>query len=197
MLYKFLHFLDKIILYPLFRVEVKGKENLPDEGAYIICANHWSNWDPFFIAGILSKPISFMAKREFFDYKFLSWLLNTLYAFPVDREKFDLKSLRHSVDLINNDKVIGIFPEGTRVKEVDRKNIKDGAGYVALKTKADIVPVEIISTYRPFSKTRLLIKKPLEVDDYKDYKRKIAMEKIMDDTFSAIYENRDELESRK
>lgn len=195
MLYKFLLVLVKVIIYPIFRIEVKGRENLPEEGPFILCANHWSNWDPIFLAGAFHKSISFMGKKELFDIKILGKFLESLYAFPVDRENISIKSVRRSVDIINDGRILGIFPEGTRVSEIDRKNIKDGAGYIALKADSDIIPVEILSTYRPFRKTKIIFKKPLKIDNYKEYKRKIAMEKLMDDTFFAIYENRKELMS--
>lgn len=193
MLYKILLVFVKLIIYPIFRIEVQGRENLPEEGAYIVCGNHWSNWDPIFLAGAFHRPISFMGKKELFDVKILGNILQSLHAFPVDRENINIKSLRRSVDIINEGKVLGIFPEGTRVNEIDRKNIKDGAGYIALKADSDIVPVEILSTYRPFRKTKIIFKKPLRINDYKGYKRKLGMEKLMDDTFFAIYENRKEL----
>ncbi|MDD7305943.1 MAG: lysophospholipid acyltransferase family protein [Peptoniphilaceae bacterium] len=190
MLYKFLKVLVKIIIFPLFRIEVHGKENLPADGAYIICGNHWSNWDPIMVAGAIDRTISFMAKKELFEIKIIKGLLKKLYAFPVDRDKTDLKSLRYAVDLIKQGKILCIFPEGTRVKLAQRKNIKDGAGYIALRAKANIIPVEIISTYKPFKKSYIYFKKPLYISDYTSYKKKEAMELLMDDTFKAIYENR-------
>lgn len=195
MLYKILLVLVKSIIYPIFRVEVHGRENLPEEGSFILCGNHWSNWDPIFLAGAFNKPISFMGKKELFDIKILGKVLESLNAFPVDRDNVSLNSLRRSVEIINDGKILGMFPEGTRVSEIDRKNMKDGAGYIALKADSDIVPVEILSTYKPFRKTKIIFKKHLKIDDYKKYKRKIAMEKLMDDTFLAIYENRKELMS--
>lgn len=196
MLYSFLKVLVKILVYPIFRVEVHGRENLPDEGPFILCGNHWSNWDPVMLAGAIDKPISYMAKRELFDIKILSGFFKALNAFPVDRDTTDLKSLRHAVNLINEGKILGIFPEGTRVYTMDRKNIKDGAGYVALRAKANIVPVEIISTYKPFRKSHIYFKKPLEIKKYLNYKKKEGMELLMDDTFEAIYEHRKALNSK-
>lgn len=195
MLYKFLVILVKLIIYPLFRIEVIGKENIPKKLPYIICGNHWSNWDPIFLAPAINDPVSFMAKKELFEFKLLSWFLKKLNAFPIDRENMDLKSLRYAVDLIKNKKILGIFPEGTRVTKIDRKNIKDGAGYIALKAEVDVIPVEIISTYKIFKKTKIIFKKPLKIENYIKYKKKLGMEKLMDDTFVEIYQKRKELNS--
>ncbi|MDU3199078.1 MAG: 1-acyl-sn-glycerol-3-phosphate acyltransferase, partial [Anaerococcus hydrogenalis] len=81
------------------------------------------------------------------------------------------------------------FPEGTRVKEIKRENIKDGAGYIALKSKTDILTIEIISSYKPFFKTNLYIKNLVKIENFKEYKSKDAMEKIMDETYEKMYEN--------
>lgn len=190
MLYRIAWVLTRILVFPIFRVKVEGKENLPKDRPYIICANHWSNMDPVLIGGAVGKPIYFMAKKELFSSKIIGGLLKSLHAFPVDREKMDMKSLRRSVELIKDEKIIGIFPEGKRVYEMDRSNMKEGAAYVAIKTEADVVPVEIISKYRPFSKTKITFKEPLYIDNYKKSKRKIAMAKLSNDTFDAMYEER-------
>lgn len=195
MLYNFLKVIVRGIIYPLFRVEIHGKENIPSQGDFVLCGNHWSNWDPVLLAGALDSPIYFMAKKELFTFKPLAKFLSTLHAFPVDREKMDLKSLRHAVSLIDEGKILGIFPEGKRVYSMDRSNMKDGAGYVALKARVDVVPVEIISQYKLFRKTHIYIKKPLMIEDYSKYKRKEGMERLMDDTFKAIYEHRVALNS--
>lgn len=195
MLYNFLKVIARAIIYPLFRIKVHGKENIPDDRDFIICGNHWSNWDPVFLAGALDRPIYFMAKKELFSFKPLGKFLTVVHAFPVDRENMDLKSLRHAVGLIDEGKILGIFPEGKRVYSMDRSNMKEGVAYVALKSKVDVLPVEIISQYKVFRKTDIYIKKPLIIEDYGKYKRKEGMERLTDDTFKAIYEKRVALDS--
>ncbi len=195
MLYNFLVVLLKIICFPIFRIKVKGLENIEETDKVIVCANHKSLLDPIFLAISLPQRIYFMAKKELFDKPFVGGFLKALGAFPVDRFGRDLKALRASVALINEGKILGIFPEGTRVKEVKRENVKDGVAFVALKAKADIMPVEIISTYKPFRKSEILIKKPIAVSEFASLKNKEAMKKMTDRVYDKIYEHHTIVES--
>ena len=158
MFYRFIYLILRLIATPLFRIKVHGYENIPQDRKFIVCANHKSFLDPVFVAMALDRQIHFIAKK-------------------------DLSVLRDSIKLIKTGKILGIFPEGTRVKEIKRENIKDGAGYIALKSKTDILTIEIISSYKPFCKTDLYIKNLIQIEDFEKYKSKDAMEKIMDETY--------------
>lgn len=195
MFYSVIVWIVKIFLFPFYRIKVFGKENIPENKDIIVCANHWSNLDPIFLS--ISLPIKFhyMAKKELFEIPVLRGILSKAGAFPVDREGSDLKALRHAISLIKDGNTLGIFPEGTRVKEVDRENMHEGVGFIALKSKADILPIEIITSYRIFSKVELHIKEPIKIEKYFNLKNKEAMNKISDDIFEKIYENRKMLES--
>lgn len=195
MLYNFLVVLLKIICIPIFRIKVKGLENIEKTDKIIVCANHKSLLDPIFLAISLPQRIYFMAKKELFDKPFVGGFLKALGAFPVDRFGRDLKALRASVALVNEEKILGIFPEGTRVKEAKRENVKDGVAFIALKAKADIMPVEIISTYKPFRKSEILIKKPIAVNEFASLKNKEAMKKMTDRVYDKIYEHHTIVES--
>lgn len=189
MFYRFIYFLIRIIATPLFRIRVHGIENIPKDEKYIICANHKSFLDPIFVALAINRQVHFIAKKELFEIPILRNILKKLNAIPAQRDGKDLSVLRDSIKLIKNGKILGIFPEGTRVKEIKRENIKDGAGYIALKSKTDILTIEIISSYKPFFKTNLYIKNLVKIENFKEYKSKDAMEKIMDETYEKMYEN--------
>ncbi|WP_049690929.1 lysophospholipid acyltransferase family protein [Anaerococcus jeddahensis] len=189
MFYRLIYSILRIIATPLFRIRVHGIEKIPENRKYIVCANHKSMIDPVFIALALDRQVHFIAKKELFEVPVLKNILKFLKAIPAQRDGKDLSVLRDSIKLIKSGKILGIFPEGTRVKEVKRENIKDGAGYIALKSKTDILTIEIISSYKPFFKTDLYIKNLVKVEDFKNLKSKDAMEKIMDETYEKMYEN--------
>ncbi|PMC82668.1 lysophospholipid acyltransferase family protein [Anaerococcus hydrogenalis] len=189
MFYRFIYFLIRLIVTPIYRIKVHGIENIPKDQKYIICANHKSLLDPVFVALAVNRQVHFIAKKELFEIPILKSILKKLKALPAQRDGKDLSVLRDSIKLIKEGKILGIFPEGTRVKEIKRENIKDGAGYIALKSKTDILTIEIISSYKPFCKTDLYIKNPVKVENFKEYKSKDAMEKLMDETYEKMYEN--------
>lgn len=189
MFYRLIYSFLRIIATPLFRIRVHGIEKIPENEKFIVCANHKSLLDPVFIALALDRQVHFIAKKELFEVPVLKNILKFLKAIPAQRDGKDLSVLRDSIKLIKSGKILGIFPEGTRVKEIKRENIKDGAGYIALKSKTDILTIEIISSYKPFFKTELYIKNLVKVEDFKNLKSKDAMEKIMDETYEKMYEN--------
>ncbi len=190
MLYRFLRIVAKIFIRPLYRLEVEGYENLPENNGFILCANHWSNWDPIFIAMAMTWPIRFMGKKELFEIPLVRHLVKAIGVFPINREGRDLKAMKYAIGLLNDDQTVGIFPEGKRVSEVSRSNLKEGVAYIALKAKCDLVPVEVISTYKPFSKTIVKINKPIEIDSYLSLKSKEAMVKITDEIYQGIYKSK-------
>ena len=189
MFYRLIYSFLRIIATPLFRIRVHGIEKIPENEKFIVCANHKSLLDPVFIALALDRQVHFIAKKELFEVPVLKNILKFLKAIPAQRDGKYLSFLRDSIKLIKSGKILGIFPEGTRVKEIKRENIKDGAGYIALKSKTDILTIEIISSYKPFFKTDLYIKNLVKIEDFKNLKSKEAMEKIMDETYEKMYEN--------
>ena len=68
-----------------FNLKVIGKENVPKEGAYILCANHTSNWDPPLVVTAIKRPMYVMAKEELFVNGFVKWLAKKCWVFPVKR----------------------------------------------------------------------------------------------------------------
>ena len=75
----------------LFRLQIEGTENIPKQGPFILCSNHRSVLDPFFMAVAVPRTIRFMAKSELFEDhgRFARWLLYVVGAFPVRRDKGD------------------------------------------------------------------------------------------------------------
>lgn len=195
MFYRVIVWIVKIFLFPFYRIKVYGKENIPENEGVIVCANHWSNLDPIFLSISLPIKFNYMAKKELFEIPVLKGILSKAGAFPVNRQGNDMKALRYAISLIKDGKTLGIFPEGTRLKEVDRDNMHEGVGFIAVKSKADILPIEIITSYRLFSRVEIHVKEPLEIENYSGLKNKEAMNKISDDIFEKIYENRKMIES--
>ncbi|SHI00759.1 lysophospholipid acyltransferase family protein [Sporanaerobacter acetigenes] len=172
--YKICYFIGNIIFRVVFRFKVTGKNNIPKEGRVVICANHTSNFDPLILALALPRQVHYMAKKELFNNAFLKWLFTSLGAFPVDREAADLSAIRTSVKILQNEKMLGIFPEGTRVYEENLELAKPGVGLITIKGKAPVVPVFMSSKYKPFSKVNITIGEPINFHEY--YNQKLTKE---------------------
>ncbi len=130
----------------VYRLEVQGKENIPDDNNFLIAANHLSTLDPPLICAIMDRGVACMAKKELFENPFLRWWLNWLGAFAVDREHVSVSTMK-TVKAIKNTKwVLCIFPQGTRQLDGEIKNITKGFASIAKSNKCGILPVGITGT---------------------------------------------------
>lgn len=184
MFYRFARFLLKIVFKIRYKLVVHGNTNLP-ETPLVICANHINLWDPILLAIIFDRPIRFMAKKELFDNKFLGFLLNKFGAFPVDRDNVNIKTIKDSIKLVKDNKVLGIFPEGTRVKTVSEENMKTGVAMIASRAGADVIPVFINSNYKFRSKVEVFVRDKIAISSFDDVSKDIRNKAIT----RAIYEN--------
>ncbi|WP_311492295.1 lysophospholipid acyltransferase family protein [uncultured Anaerococcus sp.] len=197
MFYRVVVAILRVLFFPFYRVRVHGIENIPENANIIACANHWSELDPFFLALYLPIKFNFMAKKELFEIPVIRNILKAADVFPVDRQGNDLKALRHAIGLIKDGKTLGIFPEGTRVKKISREYMHEGVGFIALKANADILPIEIVTNYKLFSRVDIYVKNLIPVEKYAGVKNKEAMKMICDEVFKDIYEHRNILERDK
>lgn len=125
-----------------------------------------------FIGYKLKRLVRYMAKEELFKIPLLSSFIRRLGAFPVSRGKGDVGAIKTALKLLEEGHIVGIFPEGTRLKHKKGKTIKakPGAALLAQKSGAPILPVAICGRYRPFSKIKIVFGKPFTLDLEKDKK---------------------------
>lgn len=166
-------FVLRIVTLLLYRVKVVGKENIEKGKPYILCPNHISNWDPpTMVASLKRNDIYVLAKEEMFVNGFIKWLAVKVHALPVKRGKQDLTLLKNSVKVLKENHIILIFPEGTRNGIKKKGKIQNGAVLMSLMSGAPIIPIGIQSKtkYRPFTKVKINIGKPIDFSEYKDKK---------------------------
>ena len=153
--YVITHIFYMIRLKLVYRLEVQGIENVPKDNSYIVAPNHLSTLDPPMVAGVLPRPVAYMAKKELFENPFMRWWLNWLGSFAVDRENLSVSTIRTVLTIKKTDWVFGIFPQGTRQKPGTISNITKGFASLAKTTKCGILPVGLVGTHEakciPFS----------------------------------------------
>ena len=144
------YWLVRAILQPFFHLYFRlsriGREHVPESGPAIYCSNHRSFLDPFVIGTIARRPIYYVAKEELFRYRVVSWLLNSLGAFPVVRGAADQDMLATAKAILERGDSVLLFSEGTRIRPGTLGRPKRGVGRLALETGAPVVPVAIIGT---------------------------------------------------
>ncbi len=145
-------FVSLIIVFPIFRFIFRGTligtENIPKNSSFILVSNHGSLLDPPFLGHALGLKVSFMAKSELFRIPFLSQIIIACGAYPVKRGITDKSSLKTATEKLDNNKVIGIFIDGTRQKDGRVNNPKKGAALISAKTKRILLPVAIVNSHR-------------------------------------------------
>lgn len=169
-----------------FRIKKINEDNIPKEGSYIICANHISNWDPVILITCTKRKICFLAKEELYKSKFFVWLANLFEIYPVKRDQKDIESIKNSIRVLKEGKLLGLFPEGTRNGLEKNGKAKSGAAYMSIKTGTKVIPVGITATYKRFSKVRLNYGKPMDFSEYKKANDKEALEEVSDKIMKEI-----------
>ncbi|MBR5438339.1 MAG: 1-acyl-sn-glycerol-3-phosphate acyltransferase [Clostridia bacterium] len=135
-------YLAKILSAIVYKsVKVKGRENIPDKGGFILVSNHIAFSDPAIIAANCNVPVHFMAKSELFQNRYKAAFMRHMNAFPVKRNHFDRAALKYAVRVIDGGLVLGVFPEGRRVRNSPPTESKNGVAYLARLTEADVLPV--------------------------------------------------------
>ncbi|TCS95497.1 lysophospholipid acyltransferase family protein [Hazenella coriacea] len=146
MIYAIAKWVIKMFLHTYHRVEVYGMEDLPRQGSLIVVGNHVSYLDSFYIASLLPRPVHFMARQESFAHPITRRLLHFAGAFPVNREKPEIRTMRTALRYLEQQEVVGIFPEGGIDGDGSFQEIKQGASYLATKGNCPILPVYIEGT---------------------------------------------------
>lgn len=149
-----------------FRMKVEGLENIPKDGALMICANHKSFYDPPLLGAFLPFRLRFMAKEELFRNPLFGKLIRSLGAFPVHRGKSDVAALRGAMKMLHQGERLIIFPEGKRVKKDHLGKGKKGAAMIAVMSGVNILPIGIDGDYRLFRKMTLRIGKVISLEEY-------------------------------
>jgi 1-acyl-sn-glycerol-3-phosphate acyltransferase len=147
--------LVRIVLLPIakvwYRFRVTGAEHIPKDGPVVVAPNHKSFYDSFFVGLASRRPVHFMAKIELFEGR-SARLLNRLGAFPVKRGTADPEALETARILLEQGRVLALFPEGTRFRDPDTLRApRRGAGRLAIEAHAPVVPCAISGTERLFA----------------------------------------------
>ena len=142
-----------LILKIFWRMEVIGTENVPERGGVIIASNHVSYLDPAVLTASLNRKIYFLTKKEVFKNNFISFLLKNLNAISVDRENADILAFKRAINILREEKVLGIFPEGARSSNGELQELKLGVIKIAMKTGVPILPVGIIGTHKIYPRS--------------------------------------------
>lgn len=140
-------------LRAVLRAEVTGAEHVPMTGPVIIASNHLSFFDSVILPATSPRPISFLAKAEYFTGRGVVGAWNRFFftaagTIPVDRDETRAaqRSLEVALEVLAKDGAFGIYPEGTRSRDGRLYRGHTGIGHLVLESGAPVVPVALRGT---------------------------------------------------
>jgi 1-acyl-sn-glycerol-3-phosphate acyltransferase len=126
-----------------WRLTIKGNENVPTTGAFVLAPVHRSFIDFSLTSSITKRRMRYMGKDSLWKVRPLGMLCSALGAYPVHRGGADREALKRTIEVIEGGEPVVIFPEGTRQVGPKVQELFEGAAYVASKVGVPIVPVGI------------------------------------------------------
>lgn len=198
MLYLIFRELAKAVISISAPTKVYGRENIEDGNVVFVC-NHMSIVDAFINFSVLPSKTHFMAKKELFKNPIMGWVLKRINVFAVDRGKADLKSIRHACNLLGENNNLCIYPQGTRCEnaEIDKEQMHNGIGMIALKNNSRVVPLMFDSKPAFFKRNVLYVGKAIDLTAFEGKKagsetQKLFTEKIADEMNALLEKGRRE-----
>lgn len=150
-------FLKNFVLGPIlqliFRPWIRGKHHVPKSGGAILASNHLSFSDSIFLPLKVSRPVTFLAKSDYFTGKGIKgaltrWFFKATGQLPIDRSggKASEDSLNTGLGVLERGLLLGIYPEGTRSPNGKLYRGRTGIARMALESGVPVVPVAMIDT---------------------------------------------------
>jgi len=142
-------------LHVLWRPEVTGLENIPETGGALIASNHLSIVDSIFLPLVMSRPVTFAAKSEYFTGTRMLDRVTAMYMRATNQLSVDRAGARAAqamleaaLERVNGGALFGIYPEGTRSPDGRLYRGRTGIGWLALHSGVPVIPVAMIGTDR-------------------------------------------------
>ncbi|NIM01853.1 MAG: AMP-binding protein [Acidobacteria bacterium] len=136
---------------------VRGLENLPEKGPYLICPNHQSYIDGFLLSAALpyrvQRDVFIVGSSEYFETRLMRGFARFIRLIPVDPDTNLLRAMRVGAQGLRDGRVLMLFPEGERSIDREIKRFKKGAAILSSNIEAPIVPIAIEGAYDVWPRT--------------------------------------------
>ena len=202
----------------LAKIEIRGKEKLPQKGAFVLAPNHYSEFDPLIVAVAvwrLGRAPRFMAKESLFRIPVVGWALRKTGMVPVSRTasaKSARETIAQSKALVENDRGVIVYPEGTLTRDPDLWPMRGKSGAVRLALAGDLPVIPMaqwgthkimgryqkgLSLWPPRKRVQVLIGDPVDLSDLKEHASESAVlteatNRVMNAITALLEELRDE-----
>ncbi len=135
--------LARVVLHTLSDFQVIGRENLPKTGPLLVVGNHFHFGDPVIAVAIALWPMEFLGGFQFVDGPtYVHWIPSVWGFYKLRRGNASKDALRAGTAVLQQNGILGIFPEGGSWADVLRPP-RPGTAYLAVRTGAPILPIGI------------------------------------------------------
>lgn len=156
MTFRITRWLIRLLFRLIARIEVVGLENIPASGGIVAVTNHLGRLDPGLAYCLLDRDdIIMLVAEKYREVAITRWLAQAVDGIWVDRFNADMSAVRICLRRLKQGGVMVIAPEGTRSPTGALIQARSGAGYLAAKSGAPIVPTAIMGTEDAIVKARL------------------------------------------
>ncbi|GLQ32962.1 MFS transporter [Litoribrevibacter albus] len=149
-----LRFCIWILSHTMYRVSHKNLENLPDEGAAVIVANHVSFVDALLIAGACRRPLRFVMDKPIYESKGLNWFFKLAKTIPITSERRDPAAYQSAMDQVSQalaeGEVVCIFPEGRLTRDGEIDTFRRGIELILERNPVPVLPVALRGLWGSF-----------------------------------------------
>ncbi|WP_309069071.1 lysophospholipid acyltransferase family protein [Microbacterium sp.] len=141
------------IVKAIFRPWIIGAENIPPVGGAILASNHLSVADSIFLPLMIERPMTFLAKNEYFTGRGLKgwatkWFMKGTGQIPIDRSGGSASeaALNTALQVLGREELLGIYPEGTRSPDGILYRGRTGIARMAMEARVPVLPVVMVDT---------------------------------------------------
>ena len=146
-----MRFLIWLLIHAIYKVQVKGIENIPETGTAIVVANHVSFVDPLIIGGVIRRPVRFVTYYKIFQMPLLHFIFKTGKAIPIASQKENPEILEQAYvqihEVIEEGHVLGIFPEGAITSDGEIQTFKKGIERIVSEQPVSVVPIAVCNLW--------------------------------------------------
>ena len=153
--YRLAQFLSYSYLTCFHRFEVKGTENVPETGGFILACNHLSYIDPPAVGCRIRRNLHYFARDSLFFWP-LGLLITKLNSIPVNRDQLDLGTLRKVLRVLKGGEPVLVFPEGTRSPDGTLQKSQKGLGLLVHKSGVPVLPARLHGSFEILGKGKLV-----------------------------------------
>lgn len=145
-----------------FHLKVRGLENLPEKGPYLLCSNHQSYIEPILMAGMLPwrvfRDTFALGTSDIFGQGFLRWLARLLRVVVLDPDANLVPAMRAGAFGLSQERVLVLYPEGERTNDGNPRVFRKGAAILSIHQQAPIVPIAVEGFYEAWPRHKKLPK---------------------------------------